>query len=508
MSRTDNALRNITTIWMEKFIVMFASFVLRTVFIRTLGVKYVGLDGLFTNILTMLSLTELGIGTAMTYSMYKPIADGDNDKLASIMSLYKRLYRYIALIIFILGLLLVPVLKVFVKDPPADINIYIVYTGFLLNTVLSYLFTYKRSMLTANQMAYKYTLIDMIAKIIILGCQSAVLLLFKNYYLYLFVLVLCSFAENAYVSLYVDKLYPFIKQKYVTVLAKEEKAYITKDVKALFLHKFGDFAINSTDNMLISAFINVATVGIVSNYNLIISGINTFINNFFSSLQASVGNLIVEENKEKQLELLETMNFIGFWIYGFIAVGFYFFLTPVVTTLWGNDLALEKEVVVLMVISQYLTGLRYPLSTFKTAAGLYVQDKFVPLIQAVVNLGCSIIAVKIMGLPGIFLGTIASSVLVASWNRAYIVYKYAFGMGTKRYFIKYGLQVMYILSIVFIMSKIYIVMPITGTWGSIIIGIIICSIVYNGLILILFNRTKEFKKVKQIVLSKFFRRKS
>lgn len=507
MKRTENAIKNIATIWAEKFIVIIVSFVLRTVFIKTLGIDYVGLDGLFTNILSMLSLSELGVGIAMTYSMYKPISEGDNDKLVSIMRLYKNVYRVIALIIILLGMLLLPILHLFINEPPSDINVYYVYLGFLINTALSYLFTYKRSVLTAHQQAYKYTLIDTLSKIIILGIQCAALLLFKSYYLYLIVGIVCTFSENAIVSFYVDRLFPFLKSKDVKKLDFNEKSSIIKNIKALFLHKFGDFAINSTDNMIISAVINVTTVGMVSNYNLIISGINTFVNNFFSSLSAGIGNLIVEENREKQFQFLEKLNFIGFWIYGFAAVCFYFLLSPLVQALWGEELALSWEVVVLMAISQYLTGMRVPLSTFKTAAGIYKQDKFVPLIQAAVNLVISIVAVIYIGLPGVFLGTIASSVLVASWNRPYIVYKYAFNISPKRYFQKYAVQIVFIVAVILLLRTVFGMFPSLGAWPDIFIKVVVCTVVYNGFLMFLFFRTPEFSGLLSMLKKRLLRRK-
>lgn len=507
VKRTTFALKNISAIWAEKLVLLIVSFILQTVFIRALGAEYVGIDGLFTNVLSFLALSELGVGVAMTYSMYKPVSERNYEKIKSIMALYRVMYRRIAVIILLLGMAMLPFIHHVIKEPPKDISISAVYLAFLGDVSLSYLFTYRRSLLTANQQAYKYTMIDTVAKIIILGAESAVLLIFRNYYAYLTIKIGGNILENAYVSIFVTKVFPYLNEKNVAPLPAEEKRGILSNVKALFLHKFGDFAINSTDNLIISSFINVATVGIVSNYSLVISGINAFINNAFSALTASLGNLVVESTRERRLEMLEALNFCAFWLYGFASVGFLFLLNPLIRLWLGEAYSLPAHTVALIVISQYLTGMRVPLSTYKTSAGIYQQDQYIPLAQAAVNLAVSVGGVLLWGLPGVFIGTIASSVLVSSWNRPYTVYTYAFQMSCGRYFIKFALYAGFVMACAIGLAVLYENLAFQNKYVDFAYRLISASLLYHGFLILAFRKTAEYKQVKKLALTMFSRRR-
>ncbi len=490
--RTKFAARNIVTVWGQKVLILLSSFLLRTIFIQKLGIQLVGIDSLFINILSMLSLSELGVGMAIQYSLYKPIEEKDHGKICSIMALFKTAYRWIAGIVLMLGLLVSLFLSSLVNEPPVGINITVVFFLFLLDVVLSYLYSYNRTFLVANQCGYKYNVIDSASKLVLFIGQIAVLILYPNYYLFLFLKISINLLENIYVSVYVGKIYPFLRDRAPVKLGEEEHGGIVQNIKALFFHKVGDFCINSTDNIIISAFMNVASVGLLSNYNLVLAGGTTFINSAFSELTASLGNLVVTENRQKKQEMVEVLNFIAFCVYGTMCAALYNLLNPFITLWLGEQYVLSEWTVGLLLFSLYLTGMRVPLSTFKTAAGIFKEDKWIPLIQSAVNLVFSLLLVKPYGIAGVIMGTILSSILVASWNRPYIVYKYALETNTTEYFKKFSLYLISIIAYTIIIRILFLYIFTDLNIASLIIKSLICLAIPSGITVLLYGKSEEF----------------
>lgn len=467
-------------------------FVSRTVFISTLGTTYLGVNGLLTNILSMLSLTELGVGTAISFSLYKPIAEKDDKKIISIMAFYKKAYRYIGLFVFISGLIVMPFLKYIIKDYKVVDNLYIIYFLYLLNTAYTYLFTYKRTLITADQKGYKLVPFTTIFKVITIILQIIVLVLTKSFILYLVVQLITSLLENIVVNRYIDKKYPILNNKSEKIEEKELKV-IVKNIKAMMFHKIGDFCINSTDNIVISAFINITAVGIYSNYLMIINMINQFVMIFFNSLTASLGNLIAQEGREKNFKIFNIIDFMGFWIYGFVTVCFYNLMNPFITLWIGSQNLLSKGIVIVVILNYYLTGMRVSVSTVKGAAGLYDDDKYIPIIQSVINLVVSLILVQKIGLVGVFIGTLISSVVLPCWYRPMLIYKKIFKVSPLEYFIKYLKYLIIVVINILITSTLINLTCSTLNIFTFIIMLLISVIVPNIVILLLFWRSEEFK---------------
>ena len=500
MSRLENTTKNFVWSTVSSMSSAILGFISRTAFIYFIGTTYLGVNSLFVELLSMLSLTELGLGAAINFSLYKPLAENNVEEVKSLMKLYKKAYRIIGATIALIGILITPFLQNFIKGAQDIPNIKFIYLVFLFNTAYSYLFSYKRTLLSADQKSYLMTNIDMIINIITLVLQIITLFVFKNYYVYLFINTFVGILQNFYVNSYINKRYPYLLEKDVKPLPKETKTTIVKNVKAMMLHKIGDLCINQTDNIIISSFISLHLVGLVSNYTLIINMINKFCLNIFNAANASLGNLIATESNKKRYEVFKGYNFLAFWIFGWCAICFAILLNPFIELWIGKDKIISQSIIVLVIINFYLVGMRLPVANVKAAAGLYVQDQFVPIVQSIVNLVVSIIGAKTLGLAGVYLGTVLSSLVLPCWYRPIIIYKHVFKKSSKSYFKKYILYATIIICNYFITD--FIIRTFIGnkvTFINLIQRGLVCLIIPNFILYILFRKSEDFKYIINIV---------
>lgn len=435
--RTKKTFLNITSNIIVNIIKTIFSFITRTVFIYCLGKEALGLNGLFTNVISMLSLAELGVGTAINFSLYEPIAKNDEKKIGILMSFYKKIYRIIGTTVGILGIALIPFLKYLINGIEQINNVLIIYSLYLINTVSTYFISYKETLINADQKKYKLATIESISLIVLNIFQVIFLLISKNFIVYLLIQIIIQFIQRVVTNIYITKKYKNINFCSNEKMEKKDLKLIRKNVKAMFLHKIGDYCINGTDNLIISAYLNITTVGIYSNYLTIINLLNTFIYMIYSNLTASVGNFIVTENEQRKNEILKKINFIGFVIFGFCSIILINVFNDFVVIWVGKDYCFDFIIVLFIVINFYITGMRIPINTVKTAAGLYDVDKFTPLLQSVINLAVSIVLVKKIGLLGVIVGTTISSIAIPIWQRPYLVYKHVLKKSSKEYFASY-----------------------------------------------------------------------
>ena len=444
MSRLRFTAKNILSGYIFNTVSTLLRFVSRTVFVLYLSAEYLGVNGLLASVLGVLSFAELGFGTAMNYSLYKPIADNDTEKIKSLMHFYKNAYRIVAVVVTVIGLAIFPFLNVIVKDPGDVGNISTYYLVFLFNTVTSYFVSYKFCIVNAEQKNYIFSYIRTISTTLTTVLQIIVLVVFKNFLIYLLTAAAVELIQKVFITIYLNKKYPYLLDKDIQKLPKEELGTIRKNVKALVWHKIGEISVYQTDNIIISAFINVLTVGYLSNYNLVITSVSGFITIIFKSATASLGNLIATEDVEKQYYIFKIYRFLAFWLYGFSAIAFFVLLSPFIILWFGNEMVVSEIVVLLIVINHYMVGHRTCITNLKIAGGVFDQDKFVAFLQAIVNIAVSIIMVKLIGLPGVFVGTIVQG-LLSSTIKPFIVYKHIFKMNVKYYFIdgfKYAMVVL------------------------------------------------------------------
>ena len=499
-SRTQYTLKKLLWGNVSQIINLVMKFISRTVFIYFLGQTYMGVNGLYTNVLGVLSFTELGIGTAMNFALYKPVAEGDREKIKSLMSFYKKAYRVIALIVFLAGLAIMPFLGVLVKDPGDVGNIYVYYLIYLADTATSYLVTYKYSLVSSEQKNYVVTNVGTVISVLQVVIQIAVMTIYRSFLLYLITNVAVSMGQKLFNAIYLNRKYPYLNE-HCEKLDKTELDKIKKNVFALIIHKIGDVCVHQTDNILISAFISLAVVGKISNYNYVITTVTGFLSVIFSSVIGSLGNLIATESKEKQYRIFRIYRFVGFWIYGFCAIALFVLFQPFIVLWAGEEWLVDDFTVALICLERYCVGHRVVVNNFKSAAGIFDQDKWVAFGQAIINLIVSVIMVRLIGLPGIYVGTVVQG-LFCTVIKPYILYRDVFDQNPVHYYID---------SVKFLAGELLaaIVLYVLKYWiiGSIAnvtvlnfgIMILLTAVIPNVLFYVLFRHTEEWNYLSNLV---------
>lgn len=494
--RTENSLKNIFSSFASSIILNIIKFICRIIFVKIIGELYLGVNGLLSNVLGLLSLAELGVSTAINYSLYKPIADKDKKKIKALMSFYKKAYRIIALIVLLIGLSLLPFLSFFIKDNQGIRNLNVIYLIFLFNQVIGYLFSYKRTLIIADQKSYKLVPFTVAFSFMMNIFQIVFLIFTKNYIVYLLIQFLFIVLENLAVNNYINKEYPYIK--YIDEKEKidnDEFEKIKKNVKALMFHKVGSYAVYSTDNLIISKFIGIREVGYYSNYSALILIVSEFIYTFISNITASFGNLIVKENPKKRLEVFEEMNFIYYIMYGIATICFINLFNPFICFVYGKKFVLSTGCVYLITLNFYLLGMTHIIDLVKSAAGLYNNDKFVPMVQSIINLVISIVLGIKIGLIGVFIGTFISTMFPLI-IKPIIVYKNVFEMSPLKYFrdgLKQFLALLISITIsVFIVNNVYISNIIYKLAINLVVSVIVPAII----ILIFYKNSNVYDSVK------------
>ena len=506
MGRVKQAEKNIFFGYVSNFVILILGFWQRKVFISVLGETLLGVNTLYADILSMLSLAELGIGTALNFSLYKPVANNDREKIKSYMRIYQKAYLAIAGVIALIGLALAPFLPYLISvEERGSISVRELttyYLIFLFNTVSTYFVAYKYSLANAQQKDYIQTNFTTITMIVTVVIQIIILYTTENFLFFLLTQAVIELLQKIADSIYLDHLYPYLRDKNVQKLTKEETDVVITKSKALMFHKIGDVARLQTDSIIITYFIDVGSVGFVGNYNYIITYGANFINLIFNSVISGFGNLVATESKEKQYYIFKVYRFFACWLYGFAAVGFWLLLTPLVTGLWLDESwKLGQTVLTLILIDFYFKGGRTVLLNYKIAAGVFEQDKYLALIQGGINLVISIIGAKWIGLAGVYVGTVVSGIL-ANFVRPVIIYRDCFSKSVWHYFKDSLKYIAVILGIVAILIPIKNLVLVHVNFLTFIGMAVIITIVYNMIFLCLFRRTEEFAYLWNLVIDK------
>lgn len=435
MTRTEKAAKNIAFSIFSQLVILLLTFISRSVFIKYLGIEYLGINGLFGDILGLLSMADLGIGTAMVFSFYKPLAEKDNNKIAALTHFYKKMYIFIAFFILIFGLMLIPFLPYLIKLENTIKNLEIYYLLALMNVVISYIYTFKTSVLTADQNGYIISKINTIVSVIKTFTQIVSIVIVRNYIIYLVVGVIFSFVNNYIASKYAEKKYPFIDKK--IELSKENKLEIYKNIMSVFIYKVSSVMLSATDNIIISIISGTIFVGLYSNYLLIQNKIILIYSLIFTSLTASVGNLIVTESAKKQNEIFECVLSISF-IISAIVVPCYIVLVNDFIKLWlGKEYLLSFSVVMAIGCNMYLSSALQPLWSYREAAGIYKDTKWVMLLCAILNIVLSFVLGEKLGIFGVIIASVISRILTYVWFEPAILYKKYFLISPFRYYISF-----------------------------------------------------------------------
>lgn len=497
-SRVHNSIRNAIVGILSQCITIILNFITRSIFIKFLGIEYLGVNGLFTNILTILSLAELGVGGAMVYSMYKPLADNDEKTLQGLMNLYAKAYRGIAIFITIIGFILTPYLHIFIKDNSDINNISLIYLLFLINTVASYLFAYKRSILSADQKEYIVSACRYKVGFVKCILQISFLYITRNFTVYLIIQILCTVLENCFISYKANKMYPYLKNKDKVKIDKEITNGIFTNIKALMIYKICSVMLDGTDSIIISTFVGVSWVGLLSNYTLIIGSVSMIVTQLLNALTASIGNLVAKEDGEKQEFIFNVLLFISFWIYSFGSICLFVLLNPFIELWIGKEYFLSVTTIGVIVLNFYIYGMQSAVWTYRSTMGLFVYGKWRPLISGIINIAVSVILAKWIGLIGVLLGTTITRIITNVWYDPLVIFKHGFRKSVIPYYIKY-------MNYFIVLIKTTIITLIINRFiiGSGIITfiarMIICAMVPNILMVLIYFKKDEFKYLCNII---------
>ena len=478
-------------------------FVYRTVFIHALSSNYLGINGLFTNILQILSFADLGISTAITYRFYEPINKNDVHKVGQLMVYFKNVYRIIAIVIFVVGISLLPFLNFFIKDTnelPEDVNLKIVYLLFLLQTLSSYLFIYKQTILSADQKQYLVSLFQISRTTLCYTVQMIVLVLTKNYTLILIINTILTLLTNYIFSEWAASKYKEVFEVKDSI-SKEEKRQIINDTKATLCHKIGGTVLSSTDNLIISKYVGIIATGLYSNYSMVLSKLSGILGQLFGGFTSSLGSAHVAQDEEKKYISYRTLLFGNFWFSGVCTICLYNLLSDFITVWVGPDMLLDDFTVIVLCIQFFVENVRTISSSYINACGLFIKDKIRPLIEATINLIVSIIMVNKYGIAGVFIGTIVSHLCTVFWREPYLLYKYEFKRSMKEYWLYYCLSLLITLFLCVLTKKIFVNFEVTSfiIW---VLKAIIIFILNNILIALIVHKCDDYVYFKSIILKK------
>lgn len=427
-SRVSKSLKNTIFGLVGMICALIVSFATKSIFVRLLGAEYNGVNGLFTNILQVLNLAELGFATSIAYALYKPLKAGDERTTAALMSYFAKIYRIIAIVVTVAGCCCIPFLQYLIAEDISELSFTInqlrgYFAMFLANTVCSYLLAYKRTIITADQNNYLVTNVDNTFNILLNIVQIILLLIYKNFYAYLATMIAKTVINNLVLHIIASKKYPYLHTYRKEKLSKIEKSAIFKNVQAAFLHRIGGVIIFSTTSIVISAFVSLVDAGKYSNYILIVNSVNMFINIIFNSVTASIGNLCVDESEERQYDIFKKIRYLAFFAAVFSYVCYIILFNPFIEIWVGGDMVMSMWVVFAISLNAMVGYLRKAVNAFKDAKGMFRNDWYKPLLEAGVGIGLAIGLSYVWGTFGVIIGYTLATIFIAVPVENYVLFR-------------------------------------------------------------------------------------
>lgn len=442
-----------------KIIILILSLLARRFLIKYVGNEAVGLFSLYTSIIGVLSVADLGIGTAITYCMYKPIIENDNNKVAALYQLFKKIYLIIGIIVLVSGICIMPFIKYLAKDYTNNgINLYLTYALMLVATVITYQFSAKQSLINAYKNNYITTTITSLGNIIMYLLQVILVVYTKKFELFLTANVISSIFQLILTEIVTRKKYNFIISIRKTKVDYITKRDLIKNIKAMFMHKIGGVLVNTLDSIIISAFISVVILGKYSNYTTIVTAVNSLIVLFFTPLTSIIGHLAAESGEDttmlrKYFNIFHTFNFvIGIVFY----LGYYAIIDNLVTICFGADLEMSKAVSMVITINYFVQFMRQVTLTFRDATGTFYNDRWKPLFEGLLNASLSIGFVYLFSylfgddfaVVGVIVATIITNLSICHVVEPHVLYKYGFRASAKKYYIRnYSYIILFVLGV-------------------------------------------------------------
>jgi len=484
-------------------------YLLRVVFTHTLSESYVGLNGLFTDIVSVLSLSEMGVGTAITYALYRPVAEKDIERQKSLMRLFCNFYILVVVLVTALGCALIPFMPLLIKDYNHVKHLILIYLLYLINTICSYLLIYKKTLLDARQKMYIGVFFQTLSWIIKDVLQMIILILWHDFVLFLVIGIVSTLLCNIVISRTADRCYPYLRDREVKQLPKEEKKEIYANIRAMMMHKMGGVLVNNTDNLVLSACVGLLSVGCYSNYYLVIGSVRQVLYQVYQGITASVGNLGVTEDAKQVQQVFDVAVFIGQWLYGVAFICLFELLNPVIEFSFGEQYLFSENIVFVLCLNFYINGLRNAALTFRDSMGLFWYDRYKSILEAGMNIVLSLLLVRYMGTVGVFLGTTLSMGLTSFLVEPYVLYKYGFKSSCRDYFLRQG-KYSALMAVVWLVTDYAcgVAAQAGNLFAEIFIRLILCVVISDALLLLIYCRTDNFKDVMNIakgIIKKKFR---
>ncbi len=503
MGRTKKSIKNIIFAFGLQLVKTVLNFAYRTYMIKILGMQAVSVNGLFTEVLTALSLAELGVGSAIVYNLYKPLASGDREKVCQLMWLFKKAYRYIALGTFLLGIFITPWITYLVNSVDySDAYVRLVFLLFVVNLSVSYLFTYKISLISADQKSYVQNGLNIWISVAKFLVQILIMLIFKNYIFLLISTIALTVIGNWIISARVDKYYPWLKDSN-DPLPKSERQEVFSNIKNLFIKTLSGKITNSTDNMLISALVSTMLVGYYTNYALVFGVFRQIANQIaYSGISAGLGNLLATESSEKSIRVYYRLLYL-FYIVGAIGcVGIYCCIKPfILIWLKSEEFLLPGDITFVCCMVMFLEILCRPMWAMMEVSGLFRQDKYVSIAGTIINLVISIVFGLKYGMIGIFIGTIATY-LVQATLKGMLLFNVKFGFSPKKYYLLISIAILSVIAQAYLANTVCGFITVSNKFIELMVnGIVSCVVV--GVTTLLFTyRTDSFKYYKGLIFHK------
>lgn len=481
-----------------EFLLAVLKFLSRRVFVLLLGREYLGLNGLFTDVLSVLSLAELGFSVSITYSLYRPVAQGDTEMIKSLVRLYRRVYRAIGLVVLAFGLSLTPFLGFFFKEVPKSIpDIPLIYMLNLINASISYFFAYKSTLLFVHQKKYVETAIRAAVSLAATVAQIGVLLLTGNYLYYLLLAIGATAIQNAAISIQADRLYPYIREEDVRPLPKEVLEEIRRNVRAMLLHRLGAVAVFNMDSLLISKFAGVAAAGLYSNYMMIRGFLNILVNALFDAVTPALGQLTATETGELRRTAFLRLNFFSAWLFGWMSICLFCLYDPFINLWLGEGYLLSKPAVLLIVLNFYVNSMRTPVNNTKSVLGLFWDDRYKSIVEAGFNLALSVILARRWGVEGVMAGTLISTLAFPFWCEPMVLCRRGLHISPKSYFRDYLLYL--IVTVIAGVITWLLCCPIGEGYVGFMLRCLTCAAIPNSVYWAVHHRTEDFAFYRHIL---------
>ncbi|MBW8383252.1 MAG: hypothetical protein K0M69_12140 [Youngiibacter sp.] len=495
-SRTRNSMRNMSISLIGYFVNLVISLIARQVFIKYLGVEYLGINGLFSAILSFLSMAELGIGGAIVYSLYKPLADKDVPKINALLGFYRKTYLAVGFAIFAIGVLLTPFLPLLIKgynEVNVD-NLQLIYVLYIIQTSATYLFSYRRAILIAEQKYYIISINRFIYQLASGITQIIVLALTHNFILFLLLSIILTVYTNYLIQRTALINYPYIKEAHKFRLDNESKNSIFKNIKALMIHRLSSAVISGTPNIVLATVIGITATGLYSNYFLIVNTIQTIIYQVFNSFTASIGNLNTVEKEGKIYNIYRSLMLVACWIGGICVINLLILINPFVEWWVGEYYVLDQRIAVIIIMNLFVYVIKRPTIIFRDAIGLFWHDRYVAVAEAILCIILSVVFGKVLGMFGVYFGIFLSSILTSFWIQPYILYKYKLKKALNGYF-RIITKNIIVITVAGIMSYLACeIIPYSGI-AYILFAFLILNIIFNSILLLVFWKTDEFKYI-------------